>query len=144
MKVLVFNAGSSSLKFGLFSCADIPQPILLGKAQDIGGHDIGNHSGHLSVRDRKGSIVFEDNGAESIEDASRQIIAALQKCCGPEAPASVSPREKILTIKCRPCCVVRMPKNAASKRSRRAGGRPWRRQEVPRVLEYLEVNRVTG
>jgi acetate kinase len=73
MKVLVFNAGSSSLKFGLFSCADAPQPVLLGKAQDIGGH-----GGHLSVRDHNGSVVFEDNGAESVEGASRQIIAALQ------------------------------------------------------------------
>lgn len=73
MKVLVFNAGSSSLKFGLFSCADTPQPILLGKAEGIGGH-----GGHLTVRDRNGSIVFEDNGAETIEDASRQIIATLQ------------------------------------------------------------------
>ena len=73
MKVLVFNAGSSSLKFGLFSCADTPQPILLGKAEGIG-----SDGGHLTVRDGNGSIVFEDSGAESMEDASRQIIATLQ------------------------------------------------------------------
>jgi acetate kinase len=73
MKVLVFNAGSSSLKFGLFSCSDAPEPILLGAAQNIG-----KDGSHLSARDRNGLIVFESSGAETIEDAARQVIAKLQ------------------------------------------------------------------
>jgi acetate kinase len=73
MKVLVFNAGSSSLKFGLFSCVDTPQPVLLGSAQNIG-----KQGSHLSARDRGGSIAFESTGAETMEDATGQIIAMLQ------------------------------------------------------------------
>ncbi len=73
MKVLVFNAGSSSLKFGLFSCVDAPQPILLGAAQNIG-----NHGSHLAARDSNGTVVFESAGAETMEDAARQIITMLQ------------------------------------------------------------------
>jgi acetate kinase len=73
MKVLVFNAGSSSLKFGLFSCVDTPQPVLLGSAQNIG-----RQGSHLSARDGAGSIAFESADAETMEDATRQIIAMLQ------------------------------------------------------------------
>jgi acetate kinase len=73
MKALVFNAGSSSLKFGFFSCADTPQPILSGAAQSIGKPD-----SDLSVYNSKGSVVHKGTAAETVEDAAHQIIAALQ------------------------------------------------------------------
>jgi acetate kinase len=73
MKVLVFNAGSSSLKIGLFSYVDTPRPILTGAARDIGKRD-----GRLSAYDCNGSVVFEGAGSETLEDAARQIIAMLR------------------------------------------------------------------
>jgi acetate kinase len=73
MNVLVFNAGSSSLKFRLFSCVDAPLPVLLGSAQNIG-----KPGSHLSARDHDGSVVLESAGAGTMEDAARQIIAMLQ------------------------------------------------------------------
>jgi acetate kinase len=73
MNVLVFNAGSSSLKFGFFTCVDAPRPILSGTAQSIG-----KAGSHLSIHDGNGAVVHEKTGAESVEDAARQIIAVLQ------------------------------------------------------------------
>ena len=73
MNVLVFNAGSSSLKFGLFRCVGTPRPILIGAARDVG-----KHSSRLFAHDGDGSATFEDIAAEDLEGASRQIIAKLQ------------------------------------------------------------------
>jgi acetate kinase len=73
MNVLVFNAGSSSLKFGLYQCAITPRPIVVGEARDFG-----KHGSRLTARDGDGSVIFEDNGGEDLEGASRQIIAKVQ------------------------------------------------------------------
>ena len=74
MNVLVFNAGSSSLKFGLFQCAGTPRPIVVGAARDID-----KRRSWLLAHDDNGSVIFEDAGAEDLEGASRQIIAKLQE-----------------------------------------------------------------
>jgi acetate kinase len=74
MNVLVFNAGSSSLKFGLFQCAGTPRPIVVGAARDID-----KRRSRLLAHDDNGSVIFEDAGAEDLEGASRQIIAKLQE-----------------------------------------------------------------
>jgi acetate kinase len=73
MNALVFNAGSSSLKFGLFQWAATPRPIIVGAAQDID-----KHRSRLSAHDGNGVVIFEDVGAGDLEGASRQIIAKLQ------------------------------------------------------------------
>ena len=73
MNVLVFNAGSSSLKFGLFQCAATPRPIVVGEARDINKQE-----SRLTAHDGNGVVIFEDVGAEDREGASRQIVAKLQ------------------------------------------------------------------
>jgi acetate kinase len=73
MNVLVFNAGSSSLKFGLYQCSSTPRRIVVGEARDFGKQE-----SSLIAHDCNGSVVFEDIGAEDVEGASRQIVAKLQ------------------------------------------------------------------
>jgi hypothetical protein len=72
MNVLVFNAGSSSPKFGFFSCVEAPRPILSGTAQNIG-----KPGSHLSVHDGDGSVVQERTGAE----AWKMRRAKSSPCC---------------------------------------------------------------
>jgi acetate kinase len=65
MNVLVFNAGSSSLKFGLYQCSSAPRPIVVGEARDFGKQE-----SRLIAHGGNGSVVFEDIGAEDLEGAS--------------------------------------------------------------------------
>ncbi|KPP83729.1 MAG: acetate kinase AckA [Rhodobacteraceae bacterium HLUCCA08] len=67
--VLTLNAGSSSLKFGLFTGGDDPRPVLTGLVDRIGG------AGALKLEDAGGARVFD--GPVDVPDHAAALEAAL-------------------------------------------------------------------
>jgi len=83
--ILVFNAGSSSLKFALVHMGDGPRLLLTGSAEDIG-----EPGGRISAYDRSGGNIFsEQETFASIDHAARRAIALLGQfdCPPPEVVA---------------------------------------------------------
>lgn len=85
LNILVFNAGSSSLKFALIHMGDGPRPLLTGSADNIG-----ESGGRISANDASGENIFsEQETFASIDHAARRAIALLGQfdCPPPEVVA---------------------------------------------------------
>jgi len=75
MIVLVFNAGSSSLKFALFHVAEAPELLFVGEAEDIG-----EPQGHFSAKGADGAVMASLNEPiSSGKDAAARAIALLRQ-----------------------------------------------------------------
>jgi acetate kinase len=72
--VLVFNAGSSSLKFGLYEVAATAVPLLTGEAENIG-----KANGRFQASDNVGREIVQENlDCLSIVEAVGRVLSLLQ------------------------------------------------------------------
>jgi acetate kinase len=81
--ILVFNAGSSSLKFAHFHCDGDPRILLSGATDGIGSPD-----GRILAYDASGETIFtEQESFASVEHAARRAIALFGQfdCPPPDA-----------------------------------------------------------
>jgi acetate kinase len=82
--ILALNAGSSSLKFALFESADVPQRLIWGQVERIGG------DARLRLRQCDGREERRDLGADC--HANDALDAVLEALKGHDPPAAVGHR----------------------------------------------------
>jgi acetate kinase len=88
-KILVLNAGSSSIKFGMFDTADTwAKHLFAGEVADIG------EKPHLTVRDMDGKIILDRSWPlpRKQEDILHDILGWADQCTGNDRLAAVGHR----------------------------------------------------
>lgn len=86
--ILVLNAGSSSIKFSLFSRADATEQLFAGEVEDIAENP------HLTVKDPHGKVVLDHNwpGPRKQADLLQDILAWADQNAGNDGLAAVGHR----------------------------------------------------